>query len=113
MIEECSGISLDETSLLLQMGETKSLEDLCHTPMTRFAAYSLHPAKNGTVKRMKKPEIESEISFVSWKVTPGQTMTMSKSMRESCVLFVITNSDMETLRRDFDTLNSQDYVVFT
>ena len=98
--EACTGVSLDATNLLLQMGRTKSLdlEHLDDSSMTRFAAYTQHPPRAGTVKRMRKPELDSKVSTIAWKATPGHPMSAPKDMNDACAMFVISNSDIDACR---------------
>lgn len=110
VIEECCGVALDETSLLMQMGHSAPLQMRESPRMTCYAAYSLHPPKAGVVKRMQMPDLDSTIS-VSWRATPGQRLSAPTSMRDIALLLVITNPDMESLARDFKRINSEDYVI--
>lgn len=111
VIEECCGVALDETSLLMQMGYPVPLQMRETTEMTCYAAYSLHPPKAGVVKKMQMPDLDSTISVVSWRTTPGQHLSAPTSMRDIALMIVITNPDMESLARDFERINSEDYVI--
>eukprot|EP00177_Eucheuma_denticulatum_P007266 GFKZ01013234.1.p1 GENE.GFKZ01013234.1~~GFKZ01013234.1.p1 ORF type:complete len:809 (+),score=81.49 GFKZ01013234.1:195-2621(+) len=111
VIEECCGIALDETSLLLQMGHGSVLKMRESEKMTCYAAYSLHPPKAGVVKRLQKPQVNSTVSAVSWRTMPGQRLSEPKSMRDIAVMVVISNPDLEELTEDFRRITSEEYVI--
>ncbi|CDF35195.1 unnamed protein product [Chondrus crispus] len=111
VIEECSGVALEETSLLMQMGHKTPLHKFKSTEMRRYAAYSIHPPKAGVVKRMQIPKLDSTISSVSWRAVPGKRLSAPTSMRDIALVLVISNTDMKSLARDFERINSEEYVI--
>eukprot|EP00177_Eucheuma_denticulatum_P000357 GFKZ01000611.1.p1 GENE.GFKZ01000611.1~~GFKZ01000611.1.p1 ORF type:complete len:807 (+),score=84.11 GFKZ01000611.1:503-2923(+) len=111
VIEQCCGIALDETSLLLQMGHGSVLKMRESAEMTCYAAYSLHPPKKGVVKRLEMPEVSCTVAGVSWRVKPGQRLREPRSMRDIAVMVVISDGDMGRLAMEFEQINSEEYVI--
>lgn len=130
VIKECCGIGLDETSLVAQMGHAgavrkqraaerfmqageaagPALKDESNKMMC-YTACCLHPPKAGVVKRIIKPDMDSWVAFFSPRVAPGQRLSAPTSMLDVALLIVITNPDLESLTRDFETICSEDYII--
>ncbi len=103
---------IEETSLLLQMGHSEPLLVREGAGITKYAAYSLHAPKQGVVKQMRKPELDSTVSSLTWKAAPGQTLSSPTSMSDASMLIVIRNADFQRLECDFDAMNGEEYVIY-